>query len=89
MEKMSWVRKAEICKAMGGRKFNGEDERRKAGKENKCKKNTELERYGGRISKGGRRERRRKRCPLNLGKVKVFRNTLHSFSSVCGVAKVN
>lgn len=88
MEKMSWVRKAEICKAMGGRKFNGEDGRRKADKENKCN-NTELERYGGRISKGGSRERRRKICPINLGKAKVFRNTLHSFSSVWGVTKVN
>lgn len=63
MEKMNWVRKGEICKAMGGRRFNGEGGRRKAGKENKCNENTELERYGRRILKGGSRERRRK-CPI-------------------------
>lgn len=64
MEKMSSVKKAEICKAMGERRFNGEDGRRKAGKESKCNKNTELERRGGRIPKGGSRERRRKKCPI-------------------------
>lgn len=64
MEKMNWVRKGEICKAiMGGRRFSGEGRRRKAGKENKCNETTELERCVGRIPKGGSRERRRK-CPI-------------------------
>lgn len=61
VEKMNWVRKAEICKATGGRRFNGEGGK-KVGKENKCIENTELERSWGRIPKGGSRERRRK-CP--------------------------
>lgn len=58
---MNWLRNGEICKAMGGRRFNGEGGE-KVGKENKCIENTELERCWGRIPKGGSRERRRK-CP--------------------------
>jgi len=50
---MNWVRKGEICKAMGGRRFNGEGGRRKVGKESKCNENTELESRGGEYRKVG------------------------------------
>lgn len=60
MEKMNGARKVEICKAMGGRRLNGEGGRKKASKEHKCNEGTELERCGGWIRKGESRERRRK-----------------------------
>lgn len=47
MEKMSRARRVEICKAMGGRRLNGEGGRRKASKEHKGNEDTELERCGG------------------------------------------
>lgn len=47
MEKMIRARKVEICKAMGGRRLNGEGGRRKASREHKCNRDIELERWGG------------------------------------------
>lgn len=47
VEKMIRARKVEICKAMGGRRLNGEGGRRKASREHKCNRDIELERWGG------------------------------------------
>lgn len=60
VEIMNGARKVEICKSMGGRRFNGEGGRKKASKERKCNEDAELERCGGWILKGESRERRRK-----------------------------